>query len=130
MGRCGGFRNTSERGIRRSASSPQSPLPVRGGANCQIIDGVLDFDEHPDHTASYFITHDLYDECVPVSAKEADETARLVARTEGLLFGTSGAAALAAAIRLSKDPQLAGKNIVVIIPDGGGKYLSSPLYGI
>ena len=33
--------------------------------NCQIIDGVLDFDEHPDHTASYFITHDLYDECVP-----------------------------------------------------------------
>ncbi len=98
--------------------------------NCQIIDGVLDFDEHPDHTASYFITHDLYDECVPVSAKEADETARLVARTEGLLFGTSGAAALAAAIRLSKVPEYAGKNLVVIIPDGGGKYLSSPLYGI
>ncbi len=98
--------------------------------NCQIIDGVLDFDEHPDHTASYFITHDLYDECVLVSAKEADETARLVARTEGLLFGTSGAAALAAAIRLSKVPEYAGKNLVVIIPDGGGKYLSSPLYGI
>ena len=98
--------------------------------NCQIIDGVLDFDEHPDHTASYFITHDLYDECVLVSAKEADETARLVARTEGLLFGTSGAAALAAAIRLSKVPEYAGKNLVVIISDGGGKYLSSPLYGI
>lgn len=98
--------------------------------NCQIIDGVLDFDDHPDHTASYFITHDLYDRCLEVSAKEADETARLVARTEGLLFGTSGAAALSAAIRLAKDPAYDGKNLVVIIPDGGGKYLSSPLYGI
>ena len=113
------------------AAAEPAPCSRRCAENpdCQIIDGVLDFDGHPDRAATYFLTHDLYDRCLEVSAKEADETARLVAGTEGLLFGTSGAAALSAAIRLSRDPELSGRNIVVIIPDGGGKYLSSPLYG-
>ena len=112
------------------AAVEPSPCSVRSEENpsCKIIDGVLRFDDRPDAACSSFLHHDLYDECMEVSAESAHRTALLIARQEGLLFGTSGAAALTAAMELSKRPLFAGKNIVVIIPDGGGKYLSSFLY--
>ncbi|MBQ9694339.1 MAG: cysteine synthase A [Kiritimatiellae bacterium] len=65
---------------------------------------------------------------IPVSADAAGEAAREVAHREGLLVGISSGAALAAARQLSRDPAYAGKRIVVILPDGGDRYLSTWLF--
>jgi cysteine synthase A len=63
-----------------------------------------------------------------VSNEEAISVARSLAREEGMLCGISCGAAMAAAIRLAKEPALAGKNIVVILPDAGERYLSGALF--
>ncbi|MCQ2396483.1 MAG: cysteine synthase A [Lentisphaeria bacterium] len=65
---------------------------------------------------------------VTVSADEAGDTARAAATREGLLVGISSGAALFAALKLSKRPEMAGKNIVVILPDNGERYLSTWLF--
>lgn len=65
---------------------------------------------------------------VPVSAEAAGEAARTVAKTDGLLVGISAGAALHVARKLSRNPAYAGKRIVVIIPDGGDRYLSTWLF--
>lgn len=70
----------------------------------------------------------VYDEIITVSDEEAYSTARLIAKTEGVLVGISSGAALAAAIKLAKLPENKNKNIVVIFPDGGDRYLSGDLY--
>ena len=71
---------------------------------------------------------DLVDAIERVSNEEAIETARRLAREEGILAGISCGAAAAAAIRLAKDPAYAGKTIVVILPDSGERYLSTALF--
>ena len=63
-----------------------------------------------------------------VSAENAGKTAREAAAQEGLLIGISGGAALYAALELSRKPEFAGKNIVVILPDNGERYLSTWLF--
>ena len=63
-----------------------------------------------------------------VSNEEAISVARSLAREEGMLCGISCGAAMAAALRLAKEPALAGKNIVVILPDAGERYLSGALF--
>ncbi|WP_321372202.1 cysteine synthase A [uncultured Desulfuromusa sp.] len=63
-----------------------------------------------------------------VSNDEAYEYARRLAREEGMLSGISSGAAVAVAARLSKQPEFSGKNIVVILPDSGERYLSSDLF--
>lgn len=70
----------------------------------------------------------LLDRVEQVTNEEAIETARRLAREEGILSGISCGAATAAALRLAKEPEMKGKTIVVILPDSGERYLSSILF--
>ncbi len=70
----------------------------------------------------------LVDQVEQVSSDEAIEFARRLAREEGLLVGISSGAAAAVAVRLAKQPLYSGKTIVVILPDGAERYLSTPLF--
>ena len=70
----------------------------------------------------------VYDEIIPVENDDAFTTGRLVGRKEGVLVGISSGAALWAAIELAKRPDSEGKTIVVLMPDTGDRYLSTPLF--
>lgn len=70
----------------------------------------------------------IYDEIIPVSNEDAFNTAKDFGKTEGVLVGISAGAALYAAITLAKDAKYKGKNIVVLLPDSGDRYLSTPLF--
>ena len=70
----------------------------------------------------------LIDEVLPVDNDDAIRTGRLIAQQEGLLVGISSGAALYAATQIAKRPENAGKNIVVLLPDTGERYLSTVLY--
>lgn len=71
---------------------------------------------------------DIYDEVIPVENEDAFELGREVARTEGILVGISSGAALKAATELAKRPENKGKTIVVLFPDTGDRYLSTPMF--
>lgn len=71
---------------------------------------------------------DLVDEVIAIHSADAVEWARKTAAQEGILVGISSGAAMAAAAQLAARPENAGKNIVVILPDGGERYLSSILF--
>ena len=70
----------------------------------------------------------VYDEIIPVENEDAFAAGKLVGRSEGVLVGISSGAALWAAIEVAKRPENAGKNIVVLLPDTGDRYLSTPLF--
>ena len=70
----------------------------------------------------------VYDRVITVSNDDAFEYGRLIAKTEGILVGISSGAALKAAVELAKQEQYKDKNIVVILPDSGDRYLSTPLF--
>jgi len=70
----------------------------------------------------------IYDEVIPVTNDQAFETGRLLSTKEGILAGISSGAALYAAIQLAAREENAGKSIVVILPDTGERYLSTPLF--
>ncbi len=72
-------------------------------------------------------TH-VYDEIIPVDNDDAFAVGKEVGTREGVLVGISSGAALWAAIELAKRPENAGKNIVVLLPDTGDRYLSTPLF--
>lgn len=71
---------------------------------------------------------DYIDEIITVSNEDAFETSRAAASTEGLLVGISSGAALYAATQIAKHPEFAKKNVVVLLPDTGERYLSTPLF--
>ena len=70
----------------------------------------------------------VYDEIIPVSNEDAFATGRMIGRSEGVLVGISSGAAVWAAIQLAKRPENAGKKIVVLLPDTGDRYLSTPMF--
>lgn len=70
----------------------------------------------------------VYDEVFPVSNEDAFKTGRLIGKSEGVLVGISSGAAAYAAIELAKRPENEGKNIVVLLPDTGDRYLSTKLF--
>ena len=72
---------------------------------------------------------EIYDEIITVSNEDAYETGRLIGRREGVLVGISSGAAAFAAVELAKRPENEGKTIVVLLPDTGDRYLSTPLFG-
>ena len=70
----------------------------------------------------------IYDEVMPVSDEDAFAAGRLVGRREGVLVGISSGAAVFAAVEQAKRPENEGKTIVVLLPDTGDRYLSTPLF--
>jgi cysteine synthase A len=70
----------------------------------------------------------VYDEIIPVGNEDAFATGRQIGRAEGVLVGISSGAATYAAIQLAKRPENKGKTIVVLLPDTGDRYLSTPLF--
>lgn len=71
---------------------------------------------------------EIYDEIITVSNEDAFATGKLISRKEGILVGISSGAAAFAAAELAKRPENEGKNIVVLLPDTGDRYLSTPLF--
>ena len=70
----------------------------------------------------------VYDEIIPVENDDAFATGKEIGKSEGVLVGISSGAAVWAAIQLAQRPENAGKNIVVLLPDTGDRYLSTPLF--
>lgn len=74
------------------------------------------------------LNNSVYDEVIAVSSEDAFAHGRLLARTEGVLVGISSGAALFAAAQLARRPENKGKRIVVLLPDSGDRYLSTPMF--
>ncbi|MCR5635599.1 MAG: cysteine synthase A [Clostridiales bacterium] len=99
-----------------------SPVLSKGTAGAHKIQGIgAGF--VPD-----VLNTEIYDEIIPVSNENAFATGKLIGRSEGVLAGISSGAAVWAAIELAKRPENKGKKIVVILPDTGDRYLSTPLF--
>ena len=99
-----------------------SPLLSEGRASAHGIQGIgANF--VPD-----ILNTEIYDEVIPVTDEDAYASGRLLGKREGVLVGISSGAALWAAIELAKRPENEGKTIVVLLPDTGDRYLSTPLF--
>lgn len=99
-----------------------SPLLTKGEAGPHGLQGI------GANFVPSILDTEIYDEVIPVTEEEAYEAGRTIARKEGLLVGISAGAALHAAVEVAKRPENAGKNIVVLLPDTGDRYLSTPMF--
>lgn len=100
----------------------KSPLLTKGVAGPHGLQGI------GANFVPKTLKKEVLDDILTVSDDEALENGRLIARSEGVLVGISSGAALAAAIKLAKNPENEGKNIVVLLPDTGLRYLSTNLF--
>jgi cysteine synthase len=119
----GEFLKSKKSGVKVVAVEPaDSPVLSEGKAGPHKIQGI----------GAGFVPDTLntkiYDEIFPVKNEDAFATGKAVAKAEGLLVGISSGAALYAATQLAKKPENKGKTIVVILPDTGERYLSTPLF--
>ncbi|MBO7375171.1 MAG: cysteine synthase A [Lachnospiraceae bacterium] len=119
----GEYLKSQKASVKVVAVEPQdSPVLSKGTAGAHKIQGI----------GAGFVPEVLntkvYDEIIPVSNEDAFATGKLVGTSEGVLVGISSGAALFAGIELAKRPENAGKNIVVLLPDTGDRYLSTPLF--
>ncbi len=71
---------------------------------------------------------EIYDEILPITNEDAFRLGKEIGHTEGILVGISAGAAVAAALQVAKRPEAAGKTIVVLLPDTGDRYLSTPMF--
>ena len=99
-----------------------SPLLSKGVAGPHVLQGI------GANFVPKVLNTDVYDEIIPVTDEDAYQTGRLIGRTEGVLVGISSGAALWAAIQAAKRPENEGKTIVVLLPDTGDRYLSTPMF--
>ena len=119
----GEYLKSQKAGVKVVAVEPEtSPVLSKGVAGAHKIQGI----------GAGFVPEVLntgvYDEIIPVSNENAFATGKLIGRSEGVLVGISSGAATWAAIELAKRPENKGKTIVVILPDTGDRYLSTPLF--
>ena len=99
-----------------------SPLLSKGQAGPHKIQGI------GANFVPSLLNTEVYDEVMTVENDEAFAMAKMLGRTEGILVGISSGAALKAAVELAKRPENKGKNIVVLLPDSGDRYYSTPLF--
>ena len=119
----GQYLKSKNPGVRVVAVEPaSSPVLSKGTAGAHKIQGI----------GAGFVPDVLdtkvYDEIIAVENEDAFAVGRLIGHKEGVLVGISSGAAVWAAIQLAKRPENAGKNIVVLLPDTGDRYLSTPLF--
>ena len=119
----GKFLKERKPSVRVVAVEPaSSPVLSKGSAGAHKIQGI----------GAGFVPDVLdttvYDEVIPVSDDDAFAAGRLIGRSEGVLVGISSGAALWAGIELARRPENKGKTIVVLLPDTGDRYLSTPLF--
>ena len=119
----GRFLKEQKSGVKVVAVEPaSSPVLSKGVAGAHKIQGI----------GAGFVPEVLdtsvYDEVIPVENDDAFATGKLVGRSEGVLVGISSGAAVWAGIQLAKRPENKGKTIVVLLPDTGDRYLSTPLF--
>lgn len=105
-----------------AAEPAESPLLSEGKAGPHAIQGL------GANFVPQILKVELIDRIVTVEGTRAMEMARQVAKETGILCGISSGAALAASIEVGRDQAAAGKTIVTVLPDGGERYLSTPLY--
>ncbi len=99
-----------------------SPLLSQGRAGAHGLQGI------GANFVPKILDTDIYDEIITVATEQAYTAARLTVKTQGILIGISSGAALHAAAELAKRPENSGKRIVVLLPDGGERYLSTSLF--
>ena len=99
-----------------------SPLLSQGRAGAHGLQGI------GANFVPKILDTDIYDEIITVTTEQAYAAARLTVKTQGILIGISSGAALHAAAELAKRPETSGKRIVVLLPDGGERYLSTSLF--
>lgn len=119
----GQYLKSKNPGVKVVAVEPaSSPVLSKGTAGAHKIQGIgAGF--VPD-----VLDTNVYDEIIAVENEDAFAVGRLIGHKEGVLVGISSGAAVWAAIQLAKRPENAGKNIVVLLPDTGDRYLSTPLF--
>ncbi len=99
-----------------------SPLLSQGRAGAHGLQGI------GANFVPKILDTDIYDEIITVTTEQAYAAARLTVKTQGIMIGISSGAALHAAAELAKRPENSGKRIVVLLPDGGERYLSTSLF--